>query len=1130
MTNKFHSARFCVPRCFALVFLFAAMAPAQNFEAEVSGVVKDTSGGVVPGAQLTATNIGTGTTYSATSNQDGIFSFPALPPAQYRLACQKQGFKRFEQGPVPLQVNQAFQLNVTLEPGETTERITVTAAAPPLETASATLGQVVTTRSIENLPLNIRDPFALVGLTPGVTFGPNFGNGGGQDVGRNFFKSDFNVGGGRSGSQELLLDGAPDTTPDINRGVIDPPVDSVQEFKVQANSYDAAFGRTSGGVLNMVTKSGANAYHGVAYDFERHSVWDANNFFNNRSGQALPSFARHSFGGDLGGKILKDKWFFFGDYEGLRQGYPVSTISTVPTPLQTQGNFSQTYASNGSLITIYDPATVVTNADGSRARSPFPGNVIPLSRFDPVASKVVTFYPAANTPGAPLTGQSNYLFTNKSLTNSDKYDLRSDENFSQNTRMFTRVSRQQDLRQVPGTMPLPEGGGRNTTDNYTQAVTDVTRVISPNLVADVNLSFSRALAAQYGASQGFNVASLGFPASFTSIVPQQFPIITPGDVGGFSNGADSFVQHQPRNVWAASGNVSYLRGKHSLKWGAEWRGLHFNEGQETNASGIYSFDRTFTQGPNPVAASATAGYGLASFLLGDAASGSVNQINPISTKSNYWALFFQDDWKVTGKLTLNLGVRWDAGTGDSEKYDRLAYLNLGAPNPLGPPAGLPNLTGILTWVGHGNGNQTATDWKDVGPRLGFAYSLDSKTVVRGGYGIYYLPRNVQGNGDGAIEAFRTTTMVATIDGVTPANTLANPFPQGILPAQNARNPLANVGSTVAAPVHPYRDGYSQTWSLGFQRELPKGFVVDVHYWGNKGTRLLQTWNINQLPDQYLSLGSHLNDTVPNPFYGLITSGSLTGTTTSRRQLLLPYPQYAGDTGVSQVFTPAANSTYHAGTIQVERRLSQTFTVLATYTRSKAIDGVRTPLDTYNRRLEKALSTFDAPNQFVLSSVYQLPMGRDRSIGRSFNPVLNALLGDWDLDGIIRVQSGQPVVISRPSVNNGQSAALSNSTPAEWFNTTVFSTAAPFTFGNVGPVLPDVRSNGLRNVDAVLVKNFAFDIRDRKITTQFRAEFYNLFNHPQFAAPNGTVSSQSFGHVTSQANNPRDLQLALKFKF
>jgi hypothetical protein len=406
--------------------------------------------------------------------------------------------------------------------------------------------------------------------------------------------------------------------------------------------------------------------------------------------------------------------------------------------------------------------------------------------------------------------------------------------------------------------------------------------------------------------------------------------------------------------------------------------------------------------------------------------------------------------------------------------------------------------------------------------------------------MFYLPHMVLGNGGGALEAVRTTPMVATLDGVTPANLINNPFPQGILPAANDRNPQANVGASITAPEHYFHNGYAQTWSMEIQREIPWGIVVDAHYWGNKGTRLMADggsslntetigWNIDQIPVQDLALGSHLNDLVPNPFFGLISAGALSGPQISRQQALLPFPQY---TSVLQVYQPAGDSTYEAVTIQGEKRLSATFTFLAAYTRSKAIDDVRAPLNSYDLSQEKGLSTFDAPNHFQLSLVYSVPFGRGRAYGKSLNPYLNAIIGNWDVNSIVMLQSGFPISIARPSVNIGQSAKLSDPTINEWFNKSVFTVAAPFTYGNVGPVLPDVRSDWTRNIDGVLVKNLDFGVRDRKITAQFRFEVFNVFNTPQFAAPSATaaVTAGTFALVTSTANSPRNLQMGLKFIF
>ena len=1115
----------------SLVALFSAGAFAQTFQAQIIGVVHDATGAVVPNAKVTATNVATGVPYGTESNSQGLYRIPALPPAQYRITATVKGFKTFEAGPVTLQVNDSVEIEVTLQLGDASEKVEVTAAAEVLQTTTASVGQVVNTRAIENLPLNVRDPLALVGLTPGVTFGANFGTGGGQELGRNFFKSDFNVGGGRSGSQELLLDGAANTTADVNRGVINPPVDSVQEFKVQSNSYDAEFGRTSGGVINVITKSGTNDLHGLVYDFERHSFIEANNWFNNRAGIPNPSFKRHQFGANAGGPVVKNKTFFFADYEGLRQGFPVTFVSTVPTALQKAGDFSKTFASDGSQIVIYDPTTLTTLADGTRRRTPFAGNVIPASMIDPVAKKIASYYPNPTQAGDPITGNNNYVLSAGSTINTDKWDVRLDQNFGQNTRLFGRYSQQKDVRLVPGPLPLPIGGGRSTTDTYHQAVVDATHVFSPTTVANAQFAFSRALAAQFGLSKGFSFADLGFPASLNAISTDQFIEGSIADIGGISNGSDSFIQYQPRNAYTSHASVSHTAGAHNLKAGVDWRILQFNEGQNTQPNGTYSFGRTFTQGPNPVQASRTGGYGFADFLLGMPNSGAIRQLMPISTGGRYYALFFQDDWRISSRLTVNLGLRWDVQTGLTEKYNRAAYFDPNAPSPLAGPAGLPNLKGVLRWLGGDNpSNQQDTSWKDFGPRAGFAFKVTANSVLRGGYGIFYTPRNIQANGNGAIEAFRDTPLVATIDGgLTSANRLSNPYPQGVLAALNDRDPNANVGASISAPVHDYKSGYVQLSSLNYQFELPGGIVMQAGYWANKGTHLISGgWNINQLPDQYLSLGNQLNNQVPNPFKGLIASGALSGNTISLRQSLLPFPQYSGDGGVVQVFVPAGNSTYHAGTLSAEKRFSPNVTFLASYTWSKAIDDVGGMIDVYNRRLNKVLSAFDTPHQFVGSWVYKMPFGKGRKFGNSWNTAANAVLGGWDFDGIARVQSGQPVSIGGNNV--GRSAKLDNPTIAKWFDTSAFVNTPAFTIQTTGPRSPDVRNDFTRNLDVVLVKNFAPTIQERPINIQFRAECFNLTNTPQFGSPNGSVTSSAFGQVTTQRNVPREFQFGLKIGF
>lgn len=1105
--------------------LCAASAAGQANQGALTGTVRDTTGAAIPGAAIEVRNKATSATVQVMTDGSGHYRISSLPPDNYVVKISHEGFRTQTQQNVVLNVDQVLEIDPALETGGVTESVDVTTAPTPLDTSSATLGDTVPGRSIEGLPLNVRDPFALVGLTPGVQFGGNFGNGGGTDVGRGFYRDDFNVGGGRSGFQEILLDGAPNTTGDRNLNIIDPPVDSVKEFKVQANSYDAQYGRTSGAVVNVVSKGGSNSFHGVAYDFERHSNLDANSYFNKRSGLKLPSFARHQFGGNLGGPLWRDKIFFFVDYEGLRQGFPNTVISTVPTALQRAGDFSQTFTSTGSQITIYDPQTVIGNV-----RQPFQGNIVPQSRIDPVAAAVMALYPLPNTTGTAITNQNNYIFSAKSITNSDKYDIRVDSNLDAKTRMFVRYSRQQDTRLSVGSLPLPSGGGRSVEDHFTQAVVDLNRVISAKVVVDLQTSFGRALGAQLGRSDGFDPASIKLPASFASVVAPQFPVLNIADITGTSNGSDAIVSVQPRNVYSTLGTVYIQLGRHAVKAGGEFRNLYFNEGQNAQPAGVFNFTRAYTQGPAATQASSGSGFGLASFLLGDVTTATVIRNNRLSTQGLYYAAYVQDDWRVNDSLTLNLGVRYDIGIGDREKYNRLAWFDPNAPSPIAGTGGLAGLKGGLAWVGQGNdSNQQATDFGNIGPRVGFAYKVSDRAVFRGGYGVSYDPRLIAGTNGGAIEAVRTTSMNATLNnGVTPADKLSDPYPSGVLPPLNDRDVLANLGQTLTIPVHSFKNGYSQFYSFGLQQDEGHGIVLDIHYWGNKGTHLLNSYNINQLPNQYLALGSALNQQVANPFFGVIKTGTLAAATISRQQSLLPFPQYQG---ISQVYAPYAGSTYHALTVQVDKRISTTLTLLANYTWSKALDDDRTPLDTYNPRAEKSYSSFHVPNQAKVSFVYALPYGHDRRFGKGQPFLLTAMLGDWDFSSIVNLQSGLPVSISRPAYRTpGVSARLDHPTINRWFNTSVFTAAPAFTFGNVGPYLRDVQTQPIHNLDVVLSKNFTIIPGEHQVIGTLRGEAYNLTNSTQFGFPNNNVTSSSFGQVTSLLNSARDLQFAFKLRF
>ncbi len=1110
----------------ALVVIFGNAAAAQSYRAQITGIVTDPSKATVTGARITAVNLATGVRETSVSNEQGIYRIPNLQPSTYSVEAEATGFKKFVERSVTLQVGDVVSLNVALQVGTLSEVVVVSGAAPLLESESASLGHLVNQRSMQELPLNLRNPLALVLLTPGVQAGPNFGAGGGQEPGRNYYNADFKLGGGRSLAQEILLDGAPNTSEDYSFMHYIPPVDSTQEFKVQLNSYSAEFGRTTGGALNIITKSGGNELKGTLYEFHRNSVLDATNFFSNRNGLKKVSFRRNQFGVNAGGPIFKNRTFFFVDYEGFRQAFPSTQISTVPIADFRNGDFSKAVTNAGQMILIYDPSTLTQSANGTRTRTPFPGNLIPKERWDPVATAALTYYPSPNRSG--LT--QNYVNNTSDRLNQDKWSARIDHMIGSNNRLYGRYSHQKSDREVPRIWPGDGAyGARTIYDSYINGLINYTRIFSPTTSGEIQIGGSRGHANQLPSSWGYNVTNLKLPQALATVAQPVFPTFDVGDVTGLGNAG---FNNQPRNTYFIEASVINVHGRHALKMGVDERWLQFMAYQVVSGAGAFSFGRSFTQGPNPVASSTTAGYGVASFLLGAGTGGSVPHTAAMAFQRHYNAFYLQDDFKVGSRLTLNLGLRYDLDIGRTERHNRLSWFDLTATSPLSQEVGLP-LRGVLQFAGtNGNSrNQLATDKNNFAPRFGLAYQFANRTVVRAGYGIFFVP--VLSPTVAGVDGFSSSTpWVATIDGITIASPLNNPFPSGFnLPKQD-RSPLTNVGYGLSGTIRDEPVGYAQQWNLSIQRQLTNDFLIDVAYWGNKGTKLLFGDGVeeNYTSSRDLSLGSALNDLVPNPFYGIITSGSLSGPQISRRQLLRPYPQY---TSVFRAQPSLASSIYHAFTLKLERRVTQGLSLQAAYTVSKAIDdsssitgwidqagGINVP---DNRRLERSVSCFDVPQRLVVNYVWDLPFGKDRRFARTPHPVLDMLIGRWSFSGISTFQSGIPITVGRPN-NNGTSAKLDNPTVDRWFNTSVFSVVPPYTYGNVGRLLPDVRRDGSTNFDFTLSKSFTFA---EKCRIQFRSEFFNAFNTPQFGDPNGGVTSINFGKVSTQANAPREIQFGLK---
>jgi hypothetical protein len=1147
-----------------LVFaLTAAAAWAQRITATLSGIVHDPSQAAVPNAQVSVTNEETGSVFQAVTDQEGRFQAASLAPGRYSVAIQAPGFKRLDQKGLTLAVDQSAALDFVLQLGASTETVQITAEAPLLETASAQLGQVIGNRSIVNLPLNQRNPFSLILLAPNVT----------GSVGNGMTGLQFNVNGGRSGTTDVLLDGVSSSPPtdSFNGLSIFPSVDAVQEFKVQTNGYAAEFGLSGGGIINLIYKSGTNGLHGSAYEFLRNSAMDANNFFANRQGQPLASFKRSQFGGSVGGPVVipgvyngHNKTFFFADYEGLRQRTATNLLASVPTAAERAGDFTQARTAAGAPITIYDPNTT-TLTGTTFIRQPFPGNAIPANRIDAVAAAVSKYWPTPNGAGVGGGQINNFAASSASPYTVDQYDIKMDQNMGDRHRLSIRWSQRNPASMPTLFVPQPIAIAQSSNSGVHNGATASNDAIGGALNYSFIKSSSDVIEFRYGVSrvvqqtavvsEGFDPTQLGFPGYIRDTANGlAFPGFEFTNYYSIGQGSDLTrgTLGMMTQTWALSNTKSLSR--HTLKFGAEVRALTNNLNQTGRATGDFSFSPALTQGPNAQVASSTSGDDFASFLLGLGSGTVTHNFKIVDTTSQYIGGYLQDDWKVSGRLTLNVGLRYELFIPRVERHDRDVYLDFSSPSPLAGPSGIAGLKGGLQYAGV-NGNprsQFVTPKKDFSPRLGFAYVLSKRAVLRGGYGIFYSLSPTEAAGTVSQTGYRTdSTYFGTIDGVTPAFRLSNPYPNGFVPVTGNSLGLATAtGTSISGPLRYAPTPYTQSYNLGIQYQLPGDWLVEAAYTGSHGSQLI--WNVgyNQLPVSALSLGSELLQTVPNPFFGVITNtGPLSGQTVQKRYLMAPYPQF---TGVGWGYQPGATSDYNALTVRVEKRFAHDLGALVSFTKGKSMDDSSsnntgnlnpygTQQDFYNRHADWSLSTFDVSRRLVGSVVYGLPFGRHKQFGTNWNRFTDALLGGWQANALVTLQNGVPLALSASNVanifnpgerpnNNGTSGLLSGSVESRlnaYFNTSVFSQPGPYTLGGVARTLPDIRTPGMRNVDLSLFKHFTITERAK---LELRAESFNAFNTPVFAGPNTTVSSSSFGVITSQLNAPRQMQVALKILF
>ena len=1145
----------------SLALLLPLTSFAQAPTAELSGAVTDSTGAAVSGARITVTNEDTGIPTATRSNQLGLFTVPLLPPGHYRVLVQQSGFRSIERTGLTLHVDAKVDLALSLEIGAVNDTVTVTGEAPLLETSQSSQGAVIDNAKIVNLPLNLRDPFTLAALTPGVQ------PGGGFFIPRVFqeqaFQTDFSVNGGVSYQNDILLDGTSNTVTGHGQLAMTPSVDAIQEFKVETSNYSAEFGRSGGGIINIVTKSGTNELRGTVYEFLRNRDLDANDFFNNRAGIRRPPFVFNQYGFTVGGPVLipkayngRNRTFFFFGFEGARARRASFNAESVPTAAMRQGDFSGLQTAAGQAISIFNPFS--TRASGSGfVRDPFPGNVIPAAMQDRVALNVSKYYPLPNQTGA--LASNNYLVNASQRNDLDTLQWRIDHNISASNRLFVRMSHDK----MTDVEPNYYGNIANDSNTYSgstqpdwHASIGDTHAFGPGALLDLRAGYARNGFDRRPISAGFDPTQLGFPAGLArSAQVLYFPSFQPAGYSGVGARANDLF-FLGADTYSFLPQVTLIRGRHAVKIGGDFRSLRHNTFNAAGPVGSYAFSRAFTQGPDPLRSTLTAGDAYASMLLGALSGGSAQVKAYTSWQTRYFAGYVQDDVKVSSRLTLNLGLRYDYETPRVERFNRLSWFNYDALNPIGPQVGLPGLKGGLEFAGV-NGDPRGwnnPDRNNFAPRFGFAYRAAKNTVLRGGYGITYLPGGTNENGYGAgQEGFSVTSpLTNSVDGgLTPFTLLANSFAAGLIqPTGSAQGLVTELGQSVRGDPRWIRTGYMQQWNLNVQRELPGHILLEAAYVGSRGVKIPVSFQMDQLPDRYLALGSHLLDQVTNPFYGIVTAGTLSQPTVTRGQLLRPYPQF---TGVSFAQNDAGSSIYHAFELRVEKRLSQGFSLLASYTKSKFIsdtDSLKAFVgtdfspgnqDNNNRRLERALAPQDVPQRLVVSYVYELPFGKGKALLNGGSRLVSGVVGGWTVTGISSFQSGRPLAIttstnntnsygggSRPN-NSGQSAELSGSqrTLSRWFNTSVFTQPDPFTFGSTGRTLPDVREAGIANFDFSTQKNF--NVTER-LRVQFRGELFNIFNTPQFGRPGQSLGTPQFGVISNQANAPRQIQFGLKALF
>jgi len=1179
--------------CTSLLFAQA------SYQAQIRGNVTDATGAAVPNATVTITEVGTNLSQMAKTDRAGTYILRALRPSTYAVKAQAPGFAVVEQKGVVLAVDQETSLNFTLRPAGTTTTVEVREAAPLLDTETSSLGTDVTSQYVKEIPLLNRNFFGLVFLNAGVSETTGSSTADNYPAGTNFVSN-----GQRNATAEVRLDGALISAPEEGEGGnsnvnYEPSVEAVQEFKVQNNSFSAEFGSNGGTVVNMALKSGTNSFHGSGWWFGQRGAFDANDFFSNQAGLPRPDHSRNQYGFSLGGPLRKNKTFFFLDMERVLETDPVNIVATVPTLAERAGDFSQAMITDpysGDIVpnTIFNPyQTPGDKVHLLQNRTQFSGNKIGQQWWDPVGEKLLNLYPKPNLPGGP-DGSNNFRDNTNNTSKGLQFDIKLDDQLSNTTHVAGRYSHAHSSNATP---TILGDGEFNDGINYVTSVNNGS--VQYDWTLRPTLLFSGRFSIDQVHAPGFtnypSATSVGFPSILDNAnagISRMPAIIVDSPWSSIYDQCcvDTKLDHQQ---YAYSGALVWTKSKHNFKFGGEQR-LFYNNFQEPNyATGYFHFAQSVTQQVVGEAdeTSSVQGNPFADILLGIGDYGGIGIDPEVFNKSKETAFYAQDDWRITPKLTLNLGLRYEWSTPYNERYNHIEFSNFNGDSGITVP-GLPLVSGPLkgTTIFPTSGNRTVpVDRNNLAPRLGFAYQLTTNTVVRGGAGVYY-GMNVATNFQYAGTAFRKDASIffSQDNFQTQFATLENPFPSGLPAPQGTKyGPLAmwgygnanDLGTTQAQNADIYQ------WSIGVQRLLPGQLVISADYSANRSTHLpwggsgglsgVTTRDRNFIPssvrEQYntQALFNELHNPVNNPFQPLFSGPNAIFNDPDSQyvnaqipliNLLRPYPQFDG--AFEGLPLLEAESFYNALQIRFEKRTSHYISFEGGYTFSRATDDSSSGRNAWlggltfdnaqeldNLKAERSISANDATHRLAMAVIADVPVGRGRWIGRGMNRYLDGVVGGWTLSTILTEQSGQPIDIGmsdptlddgnqRPNLicnpNTGISAhrsalSASSANPLSTINAACFANPGYEQPGNTPRFLSDLRVEGIHNIDLSIEKSF---VPREGMRLELRGEFFNFFNTPRFAMPDNLWGDSTFGQITSTliGSTPRHGQVGVRFEF